>query len=1675
MTKNRRNLISVICVLLCMVLIVSAPVTVFGEPLHDTQAEVANDSAETNEPPLESGNGSSGTQEQEAMEEPAGEPEELPEPTQKAEPEANSIQGSGSLLGAGSVGLGWLKSGTLSSTVEVGLADSLQFSLVRDGSDEAVGYKIVAVYYNNDPGETESGFRVANSGKFIAGSPVDGNPSLVYDMAPGTVSAETSVTFEAAPQKVYPDEKLRVDVKLYRVVDGLDDELVESKTAYLDAFFKSAGLSNMVSMKSPVSITEGASTGLYEAGFAVVSMKTAGVETNGGVWAGYFGANYIGYDQVEVTLDFSKVSVTAGGNTHTYLEWQNPAVYGSYGFLAPPVTFYRDDQGLDPVEEDSPALTYTQSGTKKSADYNPGYHPFYFKTTEDFSGENTSIDFQDMEILRTMEINGKRYTFAPDKGTAAEFTDFNDRGVPLINVNIPSSMIIKPVTSDEASVVMRRAVADGSAGYLQYNSAQYVGTGAKTEHLYYQELFKTEIILPGMKGDVELTFNIPANTKVTHLRIPGTNGNNQYDSVTVNGVTKMAPQDKNYDTINVQGHNFGEPLIVTVNGIQAIKSASGRPVEYPKNLLQFAGVTNDNMAVGSMATFTLASAVNGNGEPVNLKGTLSAKAVVADDYWVDVYTDGTTLAFAQPNSTQNPVSSIEKGEQFYLTMQFYPSHYPYSATLRSDGNDPLNTTLLPNPVVYFLLPDGMEADLDNIQLFKNTTGGRGFKLLGDDPANLQYTAKSLGKNSGGKEVIEVKIHGESGADVWIEGHYASRLRVSVPVNMPPEASASYIEMTANDVFVGTWGDKAARVYMSGAGGATVNTSGVLPEGAILNGSYAVRSNNSRTTSIDLTASKNAQVYAAVRTDAQRDRYQSYNSNVADSFPQIRAGSRSEQFLVQLYNGMGSNLTDAQAYFILPARNNHSDEKWRTMLTGQPVFTAGAGTSYEVYYTTQDLLWEKSAWTLDELKTLGTWTKVNGHIPDGDLGKVTAFRYEFKTLGDKEQFRMTAQFGVPVVVENTKPEYGSTAIGQMLFDFGGEMKGERANTAAVKLRKSDAPILAAPEGMGEKPIEQETTVAMLEEGNIPVWDSVIAYDDFTELAIDSVKVEFTPADGQKTTVAEFSGSGDFQNSGYNAPGMVPGLDIGYAQGTRSSIDFGIKQALDYVNASKAGTYVITYTTQRDGDAQATSVTRTIHIERPENTLQKTDAELELFMGEAFPDSFTGWQEYLRSLVSITDGGIEISGADARLNGFDANVPGTYQVTFTYVNSYDYSVTATVKAVVKYKGTVSGTVSSNGKNIEGAVLYATGLETGSATTDENGAYRFEIRATKDEPASKGYTLLLDHAALPDGVKNPDAAFVGSNGTGNAANPNPVHDFVLEPIKIAVEFDNGAAYRSHDIGLYVDGAQIMTQPVGEAGKYRFSPENGEGWFAADAGDYQVKVRPGEGMADDIENLGDDFGADSNGFSSNTLTLAASDIHLRAQAQLPAGEAGGNKPENPVNPGNPEKPAAGSDGTQSGTDDVEAGTDHVRQPDEKTNSASKPAGKEAVQAIGDSEVPAIGGSENSMPLHGVAKVPTWSLLNLILMIAGAALSIVLALRIFLKKRKQQEEQSGKKRWIYKLIGILAGIALVVLFLATQDMSALMALLDAWSWLFAVLLALQAVMAWFGLRKKQKNEDNAV
>ena len=53
-------------------------------------------------------------------------------------------------------------------------------------------------------------------------------------------------------------------------------------------------------------------------------------------------------------------------------------------------------------------------------------------------------------------------------------------------------------------------------------------------------------------------------------------------------------------------------------------------------------------------------------------------------------------------------------------------------------------------------------------------------------------------------------------------------------------------------------------------------------------------------------------------------------------------------------------------------------------------------------------------------------------------------------------------------------------------------------------------------------------------------------------------------------------------------------------------------------------------------------------------------------------------------------------------------------------------------------------------------------------------------------------------------------------------------------------------------------------------------------------------------------------------------------------------------------------------------------------------------------------------------------------------------------------------------LVGAVLGIASLVAFIATQDMSARMAAFDPWSWLFAVIAAAQGIMAWLAFRKKE-------
>jgi uncharacterized Tic20 family protein len=105
-----------------------------------------------------------------------------------------------------------------------------------------------------------------------------------------------------------------------------------------------------------------------------------------------------------------------------------------------------------------------------------------------------------------------------------------------------------------------------------------------------------------------------------------------------------------------------------------------------------------------------------------------------------------------------------------------------------------------------------------------------------------------------------------------------------------------------------------------------------------------------------------------------------------------------------------------------------------------------------------------------------------------------------------------------------------------------------------------------------------------------------------------------------------------------------------------------------------------------------------------------------------------------------------------------------------------------------------------------------------------------------------------------------------------------------------------------------------------------------------------------------------------------------------------------------------------------------------------------------------------------------TWALLNLILSVAVAVASIVLVIGFI--KRRQDVSEDGKHKESYKfgrtvrLASLLPALLAVVMFIITQDLRALMVIVDSWTILFGVITIVQAVLTIIAIRSdKDKGE----
>ena len=109
-------------------------------------------------------------------------------------------------------------------------------------------------------------------------------------------------------------------------------------------------------------------------------------------------------------------------------------------------------------------------------------------------------------------------------------------------------------------------------------------------------------------------------------------------------------------------------------------------------------------------------------------------------------------------------------------------------------------------------------------------------------------------------------------------------------------------------------------------------------------------------------------------------------------------------------------------------------------------------------------------------------------------------------------------------------------------------------------------------------------------------------------------------------------------------------------------------------------------------------------------------------------------------------------------------------------------------------------------------------------------------------------------------------------------------------------------------------------------------------------------------------------------------------------------------------------------------------------------------------------------------APVAVWALINLLCAIATALLSLIMLIRYFGKRREEDEETGEeteiKRKGGWRISSLIPAIGAIIAFILTEDMSNPMVMVDKWTLLMVIILAIQvgvAIMA----KKKEDDEDD--
>jgi fimbrial isopeptide formation D2 family protein/uncharacterized repeat protein (TIGR02543 family) len=155
----------------------------------------------------------------------------------------------------------------------------------------------------------------------------------------------------------------------------------------------------------------------------------------------------------------------------------------------------------------------------------------------------------------------------------------------------------------------------------------------------------------------------------------------------------------------------------------------------------------------------------------------------------------------------------------------------------------------------------------------------------------------------------------------------------------------------------------------------------------------------------------------------------------------------------------------------------------------------------------------------------------------------------------------------------------------------------------------------------------------------------------------------------------------------------------------------------------------------------------------------------------------------------------------------------------------------------------------------------------------------------------------------------------------------------------------------------------------------------------------------------------------------------------------------------------------------------------DEKIDTVTTPlASKSFIERAREQDIPIIIGAPLVAPKGEDGRLlSAWALLNLIIVVIGAALTLIFAI---IRKRREDKDQSAESEynddrrskrgvmWIV-IMGVLAVIGAIV-FILTEDMTKPIVWVDRWTILNAIILLAGIIVGFIGIRRRKQRKEDA-